>query len=189
MWVFGYGSLMWDPGFQPAERQTARLMGWHRSFCMASIHYRGTPEAPGLVLALDAQPHAFCAGVAFRVASTETDQVRAYLHARELVSDAYLERLLPVALADGRQVMALTYVIDRAHVQYRAGLTPDQQAAIIAGARGQTGANRDYLTNTVDHLSALGLDDPDLTDIARRVAALGADPEARGAVRTRGAQS
>ena len=170
MWVFGYGSLMWDPGFDPAEQQTARLVGWHRSFCMASIHYRGTPEAPGLVLALDRRAGAFCAGVAFRVADQRAEQVMAYLHGRELVSDAYLERLLPVDLADGRQVMAVTYVIDHAHAQYRAGLTPDQQAATIARARGLTGSNRDYLTNTVTHLQALGLEDADLIDIARRVA-------------------
>lgn len=149
----------------------ARLMGWHRSFCMASIHYRGTPEDPGLVLALDAAEGAMCAGVAFRVAAGDEDAVMAYLHARELVSDAYLERRLPVMLADGRAVEAVTYVVDHAHPQYRRGLTPEAQARIIAAARGRTGTNADYLFNTTRHLTELGLSDPDLDALAARVRA------------------
>lgn len=169
LWVFGYGSLMWDPGFDFVERQAAVLSGWHRSFCMRSIHYRGTPERPGLVLALDQAPGASCAGVAFGVAADRAEPVLAYLHKRELISDAYLERRLPVALADGRQVTAVTYVIDHDHVQYCAGLDLEDQAAIIAGARGQTGTNADYLWNTVAHLAAIGLSDPDLDWLAERV--------------------
>lgn len=175
MWVFGYGSLMWDPGFHPAERQAARLAGWHRSFCMRSIHYRGTPEHPGLVLALDRQDGASCAGVAYRVAGGDTGRVLDYLRARELVSDAYLETELPVTLADGRSVAALTYVIDHAHVQYCAGLSAGDQATIIASAAGKTGRNSDYLFNTVAHLDDLGLSDPDLAALADRVRALQAD--------------
>lgn len=173
MWVFGYGSLMWDPGFRAAERLAARLMGWHRSFCMRSIHYRGTAERPGLVLALDRQEGASCAGVAFRVATTDAARVLDYLRARELVSDAYCETNLPLTLADGRGVTALTYVIDHAHPQYCAGLTDAEQAAIIARATGKTGSNRDYLMNTVDHLAELGLSDPDLTALAARVREIG----------------
>ncbi len=172
LWVFGYGSLMWDPGFVPAERQVARLRGWHRSFCMRSIHYRGTPEVPGLVLALDQAAGADCAGVAFGVAETDAPATLAYLRARELISDAYLEHRLPVTLTDGRSVTAVTYVIDRAHDQYCAGLTLDEQAVIIARARGQTGSNADYLWNTVAHLTALGIADPDLDALAARVGAL-----------------
>lgn len=175
MWVFGYGSLMWEPGFAPAERQTARLEGWHRSFCMRSIHYRGTPERPGLVLALDRQEGASCAGVAYRVAGGEVGPVLDYLRARELVSDAYLETELPVTLADGRSVTALTYVIDHAHVQYCTGLSAEDQARIIATATGKTGRNSDYLFNTVAHLDDLGLSDPDLAALANRVRALQAD--------------
>lgn len=175
MWVFGYGSLMWEPGFAPAERQTARLEGWHRSFCMRSIHYRGTPERPGLVLALDRQEGASCAGVAYRVAGGEVGPVLDYLRARELVSDAYLETELPVTLADGRSVTALTYVIDHAHVQYCTGLSAEDQARIIATATGKTGRNSDYLFNTVAHLDDLGLSDPDLAALANRVQALQAD--------------
>lgn len=169
LWVFGYGSLMWDPGFAFAERQVARLAGWHRSFCMKSIHYRGTPEAPGLVLALDVAPGAVCAGVAFGVAPPDAGAVLDYLHARELVSDAYLERRLPVSLADGRQVEAVTYVIDHAHPQYCAGLGPEEQAVIIARSAGQTGTNADYLWSTTAHLAELGLADPELDWLSTRV--------------------
>lgn len=172
MWVFGYGSLMWEPGFAPAERLVARLSGWHRSFCMRSIHYRGTPERPGLVLALDRQEGAICAGVAFRVGDAEAGPVLDYLRARELISDAYHETELPVSLADGRRVRALTYVIDRAHPQYCAGLSSEEQAEIIARATGRTGTNGDYLRNTVAHLADLGLEDPDLLALEARVRVL-----------------
>lgn len=172
MWVFGYGSLMWDPGFAYVERQSAVLDGWHRSFCMQSIHYRGTPESPGLVLALDQAAGAKCAGVAFGVASADSGEVMRYLHARELVSDAYNEVILPLRLADGRQVSAVTYVIDHAHPQYCAGLPRETQAQIIARSQGQTGTNADYLWNTTAHLAALGLSDPELDWLAARVRVL-----------------
>ena len=92
LWVFGYGSLMWNPGFTPAEQVLARLGGFHRSFCMWSIHHRGSEEEPGLVLALD-EADAVCDGVALRVADAERDQVLAYLRERELVSAAYVEQV------------------------------------------------------------------------------------------------
>ncbi len=172
LWIFGYGSLIWDPGFQPAEVQPARLSGWHRSFCMRSIHYRGTAVAPGLVLALDAAPEAACAGLAFCAAAGTEAEVLAGLRARELISSAYLERTLPVMLADGRQVSAVTYVIDRDHPQYQAGLTLEDQARIIALAHGERGPNADYLANTARHLHDLGVPDPDLDWLDARVAAL-----------------
>jgi len=172
MWVFGYGSLMWDPGFQPAERIGARLSGWHRSFCMRSIHYRGTPERPGLVLALDEASGASCAGVAFRVTEGQEAEVHAYLKARELISDAYLERVLPIVLNDGRAVEAISYVIDHDHPQYVAGLSLREQADIIAGAAGLTGTNADYLWNTTRHLADEGLADSELEWLAAEVRAL-----------------
>lgn len=172
MWVFGYGSLIWHPGFPVAERQVARLTGWHRSFCMSSIHHRGTAEAPGLVLALDAAPGATCAGVAFRVEPGAEAATLAALRERELVSSAYLERMLPVDLAGGGQVQALAYVIDPDHVQYVGGLPLERQAQIIAGATGGRGPNRDYLFATAAHLAELGIADADLEWLAARVRAL-----------------
>lgn len=171
MWVFGYGSLIWDPGFPVAERAVARAPGWHRSFCMRSIHHRGTVAAPGLVLALDAAPGAACQGLALRVEPGHEAATLAALRERELISSAYLERHLDLALADGRQVAALAYVVDRDHVQY-CRLDLEEQARIIACAHGGRGANRDYLFATARHLADLGIADPDLDWLAARVAGL-----------------
>jgi glutathione-specific gamma-glutamylcyclotransferase len=168
IWVFAYGSLIWDPGFTPAEQVAASLTGYHRSFCMKSVAYRGTARSPGLVLALDAQAGAICRGLALRVAEGEATAVVAALRARELNTSAYREMTLPITLADGRQVRALTYVIDPVHDQY---CRHDQatQAAIIARSSGERGLNRDYLFNTVAHLDQLGLGDPDLTALVAAV--------------------
>lgn len=170
-WVFGYGSLLWDPGFAPVETVPARADGWHRSFCMLSIHHRGTEKDPGLVLALDAAPEASCAGLAMRVPAAGRADVLAMLRARELVSSAYLERHLPVALADGRSVTALSYVIDPGHRQY-CRFDPEVQARMIARARGGRGPNAEYLFNTAAHLRALALHDPELDRLEAMVRAI-----------------
>lgn len=173
LWVFGYGSLIWDPGFAVAERQIARADGWRRSFCMWSIHHRGTMQDPGLVLALDRTGDAHCNGVALRVAPGAEAETLARLRDRELVSSAYLEQTLPVTLRDGREVPALTYVVDPDHAQYCGGLSADRQAAIIAEAAGGRGKNRDYLFSTVTHLAELGIRDAELEDLAARVREIG----------------
>jgi glutathione-specific gamma-glutamylcyclotransferase len=172
MWVFGYGSLIWNPGFPHEETRIARLPDWHRSFCMRSIHHRGTPEAQGLVLALDQLPGACCDGLAFRVTPGAEDTTLATLRERELISSAYLERWLEVDLAGGAREMALAYVIDPAHEQYCGGLAREEQARIIATAQGGRGTNRDYLNATARHLHELGIADPDLDWLVARVAAL-----------------
>jgi cation transport protein ChaC len=173
LWVFGYGSLLWNPGFPVAEARVARLDGWHRSFCMSSIHHRGTPEAPGLVLALDRAAGAMCHGLAFRVAAAEAEATIAYLRARELISSAYVETQQEVAFAEGgRQGDVLTYVIDPSHEQYRGDLALEEQARIIARAHGGRGPNDAYLFNTAQHLTDLGLSDPDLDWLAARVRSL-----------------
>ncbi|MFO7919980.1 MAG: gamma-glutamylcyclotransferase [Nioella sp.] len=169
LWVFGYGSLIWNPGFEVAERRLARLPGWHRSFCMSSIHHRGTVEAPGLVLALDAAEGAHCDGVGFRVAPGQEAATIDYLRARELVSSAYLEREVPITFHDGGGVTAVTYVIDPEHEQYVAGMRLEDQARIIAGATGGRGPNDEYLYNTAAHLAELGLGDDDLDWLVTRV--------------------
>lgn len=172
LWVFGYGSLIWHPGFPVAEQAVARLEGWHRSFCMRSIHHRGTVEAPGLVLALDRAEGAHCDGVAFRVEPGAEAETIAALRERELVSSAYLEVTLPLRLADGRGVEALAYVIDPDHGQYCGGLALEEQARIIAQAVGGRGPNRDYLWSTAAHLAELGIADADLDWLAARVRAM-----------------
>lgn len=168
MWVFGYGSLIWHPGFPVAEQRIARLPGWHRSFCMRSIHHRGSVESPGLVLALDRAEGAQCDGVAFRVAPGAEAQTLADLRERELISSAYLETTVAVRTGAG-PLDCLAYVIDPGHSQYCGGLALEDQAQIIAHATGGRGPNRDYLWNTAAHLAELGIADPDLEWLSARV--------------------
>lgn len=172
MWVFGYGSLIWNPEFPVAEQLIARASGWRRSFCMRSIHHRGSEEHPGLVLALDADLAGHCDGVAFRVQPGDEAATLQALRDRELISSAYLERWLPVTLSDGRAVQALVFVIDPDHVQYCGGLPLEEQAQIIAHAVGGRGPNRDYLHATAQHLTDLGIGDADLKWLSQRVASL-----------------
>lgn len=169
LWVFGYGSLLWNPGFDVAERQLATLQGYARSFCMRSIHHRGSVADPGLVLALDKVPGAQCGGLGLAVPQGQENTVLDYLRERELISSAYLEKMLPVTLADGQRVQAVSYVIDASHVQYCGNLPLEEQAHIIASAVGGRGPNTEYLYNTWDHLTELGLHDPDLEWLSRRV--------------------
>lgn len=169
LWVFAYGSLIWDPGFVFAERQRATLAGWRRSFCMHSIQFRGTPEAPGLVLALDAEPEACCNGVAYRVEDDLAGVTLGYLRERELISSAYHEAWLPVRLEQGRDVTALTFIINREHDQYAGALPLDHQARVIAERSGIRGPNADYLYSTAAHLADLGISDADLDALALRV--------------------
>jgi len=172
LWVFGYGSLLWNPDFPVAERVTATLAGYHRAFCMRSVHHRGSAQAPGLVLALDATEGARCAGLALRASPGSEAATLEALRERELISSAYRERLLPLALDDGRRVTALAYVAQRAHAQYCGGLPLEEQARIIAAARGGRGPNAEYLFNTHAHLVALGVRDADLDWLAARVRTL-----------------
>ncbi|SDI91187.1 gamma-glutamylcyclotransferase [Lutimaribacter saemankumensis] len=172
MWVFGYGSLLWNPGFEVADSVLARLPDYHRSFCMRSIHHRGTVEVPGLVLALDEWPGASCLGLALAVRKGHEEATLAYLRERELVSSAYLEKTLKLELTDGRSVQAVTYVIDPVHDQYCGGMPLEEQAGIIARAVGGRGPNTEYLHNTVAHLRALGIDDADLEWLDERVRAI-----------------
>lgn len=172
VWVFAYGSLIWNPEFQVAERALGVLTGYRRGFSMRSVHLRGTEAAPGLVLALDAEAGATCHGVALRVAEGEEAAALALLRDRELRLSAYKELYVPVDLRDGRQITALAYVIDRDHRLYCGGLAPEEQAQIIARSEGERGRNCDYLWNTVAHLEELGIEDASLTRLAKRVTEL-----------------
>lgn len=166
-WVFGYGSLMWNPGFEFAERIHARLHGYRRSLCIRSHVHRGTPESPGLVLGLDRGGS--CLGVAFRTRPEDAEGVLSYLRARELVTHVYLERRLPLRLADGRQVSAVAYVVDRAHVQYAGGIDARHAADVVHAARGQSGPNDAYVLNTLAHLREMGIRDHWLEEVGSRV--------------------
>ena len=174
LWVFGYGSLMWNPGFAYLERRIARLDGFQRRFALTSRHYRGTPEKPGLVLGLDWAPGESCTGMAFRICPSKEQEVRDYLVERELVSYAYFETRHPVTLlcegaGQGEAQDALCYVVDRSHPQYAGQMEPQAQAEIIADAVGPSGPNYEYLMNTLEQLQAIGIPDPNLTAMAEQV--------------------
>ena len=149
-WVFGYGSLMWRPGFPYLEREAATLHGRRRAFCIYSVHHRGTPERRGLVLGLAAG--GATRGMAYRVAGEHWDETYAYLREREQPTETYVEARAGVRLADGRRVSALTFLSDRAHPQWAGALSLDHQADLIAGASGLSGRNVDYLADLVEHL-------------------------------------
>ena len=166
-WVFGYGSLMWRPGFDHEETRQAQLFGYHRALCVRSYVHRGTPERPGLVLGLDRGGS--CHGVAFRVRPDNRQAVVDYLRERELVTHVYVEAIRKVRLDSGLHIRALTYVVDRAHQQYAGGLSVDEALSGVCGARGQSGPNEDYVINTVEHLKTLGLRDHHLEAIAHRI--------------------
>ncbi len=158
-WVFGYGSLMWNPGFRFIERQRAVIHGYHRSLCMLSHMYRGTPDRPGLVLGLDIG--GACHGIAFRVADEDWPGASAYLRAREQVTNMYHEVAKPVRLvgAEERKVTALTYAVDRTHRQYAGRLSLEEQLHHVRQGHGQSGSCTDYVLNTVQHLREAGIRD------------------------------
>jgi len=167
LWVFGYGSLIWRPGFPFQERAKARLAGFHRSLCIHSHVHRGTPERPGLVFGLDRGGS--CVGMAFRVSEADREATVAYLRERELVTNVYREVTLPVRLLDGRPVRALAYVVDRGHAQYAGRLGIDEAAALVARSHGQSGANVDYVRSALTEIEALGLRDPWLSAVVARL--------------------
>jgi len=162
-WVFGYGSLIWRPGFAHIETRRARLHGFRRSLCVYSWVHRGTRERPGLVLGLDRGGS--CIGLAFRVPGELRDEVVGYLRERELVTNVYLERMLAVRLENGDTVNAICYVVDREHEQYAGSLTTADAVAVVKGATGQSGINEDYVLSTLDHLEALGIRDHWLEEV------------------------
>jgi cation transport protein ChaC len=168
LWVFGYGSLMWRPGFAYLERRSAHVHGWRRSLCIYSHVYRGTPERPGLVLGLDRGGS--CRGVAFRVAGALREETIAYLRRRELVTAVYLERWVAVRFADGGAVAALAYVADRRHPQYAGALAPEQLLTFVLQGIGESGANADYVLNTEAHLREIGIRDPALERLSAQLA-------------------
>jgi cation transport protein ChaC len=170
-WVFGYGSLMWRPGFAFVEAFPAHLEGEQRAFCVESRVYRGTPEKPGLVLGLDRGGS--CRGMAFHVAAADREPVLAYLRARELVTNSYLEVERQVRLERPQRdyVRAITYVVDRAHPQYAGQLSREAVLAQVRDSVGQAGTNRDYVLATAEHLAGLGFDDPQLAWLAAQLAA------------------
>jgi len=169
LWVFGYGSLMWRPGFDFLERVPARLRGLHRAFCVFSHVHRGTPERPGLVLGLDRG--GMCRGIAYRVAAKARAKTIAYLRAREQVTSVYVETMRRIELEDAarRQVDALCYIVDRGHVQYAGRLSLAERVHYVRQGHGRSGPNREYVLDAVRALEALGYRETDLHLLAQRL--------------------
>jgi cation transport protein ChaC len=164
LWVFGYGSLMWRPGFEFLEQQPARLIGEHRALCVYSFDHRGTPERPGLVLGLDRG--GACRGIAFRVAAARRDATIQYLREREQTTHVYREVMRSVWLGNEARVSALAYVVDRSHVQYAGRLTLSEQLRLVNQGHGRSGPNRDYVLSTVKAIEAEGFRDAQLHKLA-----------------------
>lgn len=169
IWVFGYGSLMWRPGFVHAESVPAALDGYARSFCIWSEHHRGTTARRGLVLGLAARPGRSCSGRAFRIDPGHWPETAAYLEERELRGYAYRPAHLPIRLDDGRTVPAHCFVADPGHPHFAGSVDLDRAARVILRARGESGLNRDYLISTVRALEDHGYPEPDLHDLLDRV--------------------
>ena len=165
-WVFGYGSLMWRPGFEFTEKSPALLRGMSRRLCVYSWHHRGSPEAPGLVLGLDSG--GACHGMAFRVAPDNWAATLAYLREREQVTNVYLERVKKVTLLgpERREVSALTYTVDRKHPQYAGILPVPEQQAMVRRSTGHSGPNPEYVLSTLAHLRDMGIRDEKLEAVA-----------------------
>ena len=163
LWVFGYGSLMWSPGFRYSEKSAGKVHGYHRSFCIYSTRYRGTPERPGLVMGLCRGGS--CWGVAFRIPAGRVARVLAMLHHREMRNRVYHPRFVRVRVRRGRDVRALAFVADPEHRQFAGDLSLLRTARLIAQGRGERGRNIDYLGYTLAHMHELGVSDPHLDRI------------------------
>lgn len=169
LYIFGYGSLMWRPGFEYLSARHGQLHGYHRCFCVYSHVHRGTRARPGLVLGLDRGGSV--RGIVFQVAASQADAVRANLRAREQVTLVYREAMLRVVLQDGRRVLALCYVADRRHQQYAGKLPFETQLDLIAHGAGESGANPDYLAQTLAQLEEMGISDRKLRHLHHAVQA------------------
>jgi cation transport protein ChaC len=170
LWIFGYGSLMWAPGFRYRERCAGHVYGYHRSLCVYSRRYRGSPERPGLVVGLCAGGS--CWGMAYRVAARRARRVLEYLWRREMRNRVYAARFVSARVARARTVRALAFVANEAHPQFAGDLDVAHMARLVAGGSGERGHSIEYLRRTIAHLHALGVPDPHLQRVLRDATAL-----------------
>jgi glutathione-specific gamma-glutamylcyclotransferase len=177
-WVFGYGSLMWNPCFLYVEARRALLRGYHRALCILSIINRGTSEKPGLVLGLDRGGS--CSGLAFRIDSDNLAAGKALLWEREMLNGVYRPRVLPVRLVGGERVSALVFVARPDHPRYAGDLNSREAAALVAQGTGAYGTALDYLRNVVRHLDEFGIVDCPLHRVLRLAEATAATATAEG---------
>jgi len=177
LWVFGYGSLMWSPGFRPSAKSAALVRGYHRALCILSNRYRGTPEKPGLVMGLCRGGS--CWGMALRVPAARVRRVLSALWKREMLNRVYKPTLIPVLIAPGRRIRALAFVADTAHRQFVRELDLHGRARLVAQGIGQRGRCVDYIRNTLEHMLELGVNDPHLARILDAAMSLEAGKKGR----------
>ena len=163
LWVFGYGSLLWRPGFDYLEKHRARVFGYHRSLCVWSWHHRGQPENPGLVFGLDAGGSVL--GMAYQIASSAKDATLEYLYGREMIGKIYAPRLVRAETKSG-SVQALTFTVDRKHHQYAGRLPFTKALAVVRAAQGKSGHNREYVLKTASTLDDLAVRDTTMERLA-----------------------
>ena len=163
-WVFAYGSLMWNPGFEYLDAQPAVLFGYHRRLCLWSVRYRGTESRPGLVLGLDRGGS--CRGFAYHVSRAQTRMVVDYLCERELITGAYEARLCSISLENKRRVSALTFISKPDHPHFVPKLALDETVSVVRSAAGARGCNRSYVLNTVTHMNQMNIRNTELHRIA-----------------------
>lgn len=166
VWVFAYGSLIWNPTFHFRERRVARIAGWQRAFCLAAAGGRGTPDQPALMLGL--VEGGTCAGVAFRIAEEEIATELDLLWRREMITDSYIPRW--VAL-EGLGTSAITFTINPSAPAYAPPAGAEETARRIAAAHGPMGSAAEYFCNTREGLGAEGISDPLLERLAPLVRA------------------
>lgn len=164
IWIFGFGSLMWNPGFTPRESREAQLAGYERRFHIWSTKARGTPERPGLGLCLE-PADGTCRGIAYRIKPETRDQDLAYLWDREMGSGVYRPTWVELEATDGKPIRAITWVADPEHYQYAGARPAEEMAMIMAGGKGVYGNCRDYLANTIREMKKLGDNDPLLDQV------------------------
>jgi len=161
-WIFGYGSLIWNPAFFYEETRLATLDGWHRWFCLRTEIGRGTPENPGLMLAL--KDEGTCTGKAFRIASDKVETELDVIWRREMLTGAYIPTW--VTLRDGEdEFPAIAFVINKDGERY-VDWPREQIVTTLSTCNGPLGRGSDYLFNTIEHLEELGLPDPELRALA-----------------------
>jgi cation transport protein ChaC len=174
LWVFGYGSLMWSPGFRHGEKRLARVHGYHRALCILSTRYRGTQRKPGLVMGLCRGGS--CWGMAFRVPAADVRRCLRRLWSREMTRRVYRPRLVPVRARGGRSLRALAFIADPGHPAYVRELDLHGRAQLVAQGIGQRGPCVDYIRNTLDHMHALGVRDPHLERVLQAALSLKGKP-------------
>lgn len=169
LWIFGYGSLMWDPSIEFEEVRQAKCTGYQRSFCLWDEAGRGTVDDPGLMLAIDQGGR--CDGLVFRINAQKLEHETFVLFRREMIAPAYCPTWLKLDSEEG-PIEALGFVANRAHENIRPDIPLPDQAKMIACAEGFLGTNFDYLSDTFGHLKMLDIDDPYVTDLYDSVLAL-----------------